>query len=599
VIALAPSAGAGAAVTPPANDNFANAIAITSTFGSRNGTTVGATRQSGEPIATAGHSVWYSYTATATGTFVVDACSDVARLTIVNAFKGSSVSSLVAVGTSDSTCGAQGRLRIDVTPGVVIRLSVGVFNGGGEAFTLRWQFATSAAPLIDFGSDPLMNCTTASIASDWLQFFSSDADSPRPLSCATLVSVAGVGLFGPIAFGDRNGFVGTQRLHPYAPFAQLRTATQVKTAVALPGTTLALVQTETYTGGTSVQVDIELRNNGSPPADAIIYRTGDCFPGADLSFAIVGNGFAGCESAQEHALVARPAPASTFIRFEPTAGSSRFAAGDVVGIRNAIAARTPLGNSCECSTAIDAAAALSWSVHTGAHASAFVGHRLTMSTGAGRDVVDLAPQLLGRSGHWTLSATLTDNGHPVPGQIVVFRRGETLVCAAVSTVAGIASCTTGGRTAVYEATYFGDALRQPAIESFGRADPHPGPPGPNFPACARFSPFPNGPTAALGDGHFFEVLMPTQAPTCPTVTYRALRDGVPIGELPGNLIAVGGGTQKTGSVFLYIAEPLDAGISGCITVQSIDPRAGAVIDRAPEPTDPDHCLPAVGGQKFR
>ena len=370
----------------------------------------------------------------------------------------------------------------------------------------------------------------------------------------------------------------------------------MKTAVALPGTGLALVQTETYQGGDSVQVDMELRNNGSTPADAIIYRTGDCFPGADLAFAVVGNGSAGCENARQHGLVRTTTPASAFIRFEPTLGASRFAAGNVVDIRNTIAARTPLGNTCECGTAIDPAAALSWSVHTGGHASAFVSHRLTMSAAGGRDAVDLTAKLSGRTGHWHLVAHATDNGHALSGAPVVFRRGELVACTAVTNATGTATCSTSGRTGVFEATYYGDARHRPAIVSFGAADPHP-------PAargkCARFAPFPNGPLSALGDGHFFEVIVPTQAPACPGVTYRAFNNGVEIGEFRGDRTAVGTGPKRTGVVFLYIATGLDAGIVGCITVQSIDPRTGNVVDHTPKPTDPDACLPSVGGQKFR
>ncbi len=58
------------ASTPPANDNFANRIALTGSLPSANGTSVLATREPGEPLHgadTNARTVWYSWTAPASG----------------------------------------------------------------------------------------------------------------------------------------------------------------------------------------------------------------------------------------------------------------------------------------------------------------------------------------------------------------------------------------------------------------------------------------------------------------------------------------------------------------------------------------------------
>jgi len=54
----------------PANDNFANAFAISGASGSTNGSNVGASAEAGEPNlfgVAVGESVWYAWTAPADG----------------------------------------------------------------------------------------------------------------------------------------------------------------------------------------------------------------------------------------------------------------------------------------------------------------------------------------------------------------------------------------------------------------------------------------------------------------------------------------------------------------------------------------------------
>lgn len=61
---------------PPPNDDVANAIALMSDHGSLAGTTVGATRESGEIAGSGQTSVWYSYTAGASGILQLDLVGD-------------------------------------------------------------------------------------------------------------------------------------------------------------------------------------------------------------------------------------------------------------------------------------------------------------------------------------------------------------------------------------------------------------------------------------------------------------------------------------------------------------------------------------------
>ena len=87
----------------PANDNFANAIALTGSTATWSGTNIGATRETGEPIIAGnagGASVWFSWTATTTGLVSVDTHGSNFD-TLLGVFTGSSVSSLTTVAAND------------------------------------------------------------------------------------------------------------------------------------------------------------------------------------------------------------------------------------------------------------------------------------------------------------------------------------------------------------------------------------------------------------------------------------------------------------------------------------------------------------------
>ena len=482
-------------------------------------------------------------------------------------------------------------------------------------------FTAATRPLVAFGSDAELNCFPQNVSSDWLQFWASDAAQPPEFSSATLVSVSGVGLFGPRGFADGNGLVAGRTLHSYLPIAQTVSARRVRTTVALPGTALMLVQTETYDRGDSLRVAVDVRNGAGTNANVVVYRTGDCFPGDDVSYAITGAGSVGCEEAFERGVIARPSPGDIFIRFQPLAahrhahhelrGSTRHQhrdheptvratsiAGDVHTVRAAIATGAALAGTCECGTPLDAAAALSWSLPVPAHDQATVSHLLTMSTGEGRRATTMTGQLSGHHGHWLLTARVRVAGRPLAGVPVLFERGSLTACTAVTDARGRAICRTDGRPDIFTATTFGDTTSRPASTRFGHVDPYPPAQPPSFPACAQFDAGPGGIELAItGDGHYQQVIATTHAPPCPTVLYRARSYGHVIGEVRGDERATNlFGDPVAGFVYLYLD---DQHASGCIVLESVDLRTGAVIDTAPSATSGKPCLDEVAGQKFR
>ncbi|OWY61846.1 hypothetical protein B7486_61610, partial [cyanobacterium TDX16] len=134
-------------VGPPANDAFGSAQSITGTSGTENGTTVLATRQSGEPNPFSfldKGSVWYGWTAPGTGTVTFDTCTAASYDTTLAAYTGAAVNALTTVASNDdsNTCGngsARSQISFAATGGTTYRIAVAGFTEGGGTFTLTWN----------------------------------------------------------------------------------------------------------------------------------------------------------------------------------------------------------------------------------------------------------------------------------------------------------------------------------------------------------------------------------------------------------------------------------------------------------------------------
>ncbi len=106
--------GNTASAAAPANDDFANAAALSGLPANATGTNVDATTESGEPEHTdfpsgnpGEHSVWWSWTAPSDGDITVGTCgSDFDTLLAV--YTGSSVEALTRVARNDTAFGSCG-----------------------------------------------------------------------------------------------------------------------------------------------------------------------------------------------------------------------------------------------------------------------------------------------------------------------------------------------------------------------------------------------------------------------------------------------------------------------------------------------------------
>lgn len=171
VAAVLPVRGTTFAQTPPGNDNFAAATAISGTSGSVSGTTIDATAQTGDPafhtsynwdwIPTddlGGHSVWYVWTAPAgigPTTFIVVGRDYYYSVPVLGVYTGSP-GALAEVGYNERSQvdGTWQRAHVSFAPvaGVTYHIGIGAFKGDEVgSFDLSW--APSNPPVNDNFAD--------------------------------------------------------------------------------------------------------------------------------------------------------------------------------------------------------------------------------------------------------------------------------------------------------------------------------------------------------------------------------------------------------------------------------------------------------------
>src|SRR5205823_6541336 len=111
---LAASSAAQPQAIPP-NDDFAAAQALSGPTGTVSGSTVGATKEPGEPNHAGdagGASVWYSWAAPATGQFSFETCGSDFD-TVLAVYTGATLAALVPVTANDDSCGIQSRVSFE------------------------------------------------------------------------------------------------------------------------------------------------------------------------------------------------------------------------------------------------------------------------------------------------------------------------------------------------------------------------------------------------------------------------------------------------------------------------------------------------------
>ncbi len=133
-------------VAVPPNDNFASVRTISGSQGTTNGTNIRATKQTGEPNHagnTGGASVWYNWTAPASGSVTIDTIGSTFD-TLLAVYTGSSVGSLTTVASDNGSAGnGASRVTFTATSGTTYRIAVDGYNGDMGNLVLNWVQPTT------------------------------------------------------------------------------------------------------------------------------------------------------------------------------------------------------------------------------------------------------------------------------------------------------------------------------------------------------------------------------------------------------------------------------------------------------------------------
>ena len=142
----------GALPAAPANDNFVNAVTLQGATGTAQGTNVNAGTEAGEPTGgtSGGRSVWYKWTAPATGTATFDTTGSDFDTTLA-VFNGTAIGQLSLVAENDDIDTQAGnvasRVQFNTTTGTVYHIKVDGFDGDSGNIQLNWTTTGTPEPI--------------------------------------------------------------------------------------------------------------------------------------------------------------------------------------------------------------------------------------------------------------------------------------------------------------------------------------------------------------------------------------------------------------------------------------------------------------------
>jgi thiol-disulfide isomerase/thioredoxin len=143
--------GASLSSAQPANDLFANRIVITGTNIVTTGSSVGATRETGEPYHAGfpgGASVWWSWRAPFSGTATISTAGS-GFDTLLGVYTGTSVSALMEIASNDddpSSSGRTSRASFDTVSNQTYQIAVDGYGGDSGSITLSVQLGPLQPP---------------------------------------------------------------------------------------------------------------------------------------------------------------------------------------------------------------------------------------------------------------------------------------------------------------------------------------------------------------------------------------------------------------------------------------------------------------------
>lgn len=232
--------------TPPPNDNFANGQTITGCTGSTDGSTFGATSETGEPnhapgdtsADSPGRTIWYFWTPSGSGTTTITtAGSDFD--TLLSVYTGDSLGSLTRVGSNDDVqlgVVLTSSVTLNTNGGTTYRIAVDGWGGDSGSVKLNWTGCVSGP----FSSPtPTATSSPAPTSSSVIQFFTNvfvvaEAGGTQLITVTRTGDTSGTSSV-DYRTTDRDNFTVNCAARSGTAFARCDFATVVSTLTFAPG----------------------------------------------------------------------------------------------------------------------------------------------------------------------------------------------------------------------------------------------------------------------------------------------------------------------------------------------------------------------------
>jgi len=137
----------GVAMAQPANDNWADARAVSGVGTAFDTDNVGAVTDGPSNCGLMASDVWFCWTASADGSVSATTCNGVGYDSVISVYDGcGDPATLATLGCNDDSCGLQSRVLFTAVAGRSYLVQIGGFNGAMGTGT--WQVADPNAPLV-------------------------------------------------------------------------------------------------------------------------------------------------------------------------------------------------------------------------------------------------------------------------------------------------------------------------------------------------------------------------------------------------------------------------------------------------------------------
>jgi hypothetical protein len=245
-----------------------------------------------------------------------------------------------------------------------------------RALAVPFQDIVSGGPLTHVSVGNELSCQVAHTGDAQLELY---PPGTTPGHCGTFIAIGGT-LYGP----DSSNSGGTGAT-PYTPVSQSgvtgagtsSSPFRVVTVVNAGATGVQLTQTDSYISGQeSFRTDITIANGSGAPLTGVLYRAGDCYlQGSDVGFGFVdpARGAAGC------AANANNSPAGRIEQWFPITPGANYSEDGFSTVFSQVASMQPFPNTCQCNSAIDNGAGISWNVSVAAGGQSTFAHFTTFS----------------------------------------------------------------------------------------------------------------------------------------------------------------------------------------------------------------------------